>query len=78
MAGGVYTHLADMLASQYQSIDWTQHSTCQSSIMWGNLLARGTMYEKTSHETWTAVSTTIKVSPAGLWQHHQWMNTSGV
>ncbi len=51
MVGGAYTHLDDMVASRYQSIDWTQHITCQSNISWGNLLARGTMYEKTSHET---------------------------
>ncbi len=25
--GGIYTHLDDMLASPYQSIDWTQHTT---------------------------------------------------
>ncbi len=29
MVGGIHTHLDDMLASQYQSIDWTQHTTCQ-------------------------------------------------
>ncbi len=51
MVGGAYTHLDDMLASHYQSIDWTQHTTCQSSISWGNLLAPGIMDEKTSHET---------------------------
>ncbi len=51
MVGGVFTHLDDMLASQYQSIDWTQYTTCQSSISWGNPLAPGTMCEKTSHET---------------------------
>ncbi len=51
MVGGAYTHLDDMLASQYQSIDWTQHTTYQSSISWRDLLAPGTMYEKNSHET---------------------------
>ncbi len=30
MVGGAYIHLDDMLASQYQSIDWSQHTTCQS------------------------------------------------
>ncbi len=50
MVGGAYTHLDDMLASQYQSIDWTQHTTCRSSISWGNLSAPGTMHDKTSHE----------------------------
>ncbi len=44
-------HLDDVLASQYQLIDRTQHSTYQSSICWGNLLAPGTMHEKSSHET---------------------------
>ncbi len=29
MVGGTYTHLDGMLASQYQSIDWTQHTTCK-------------------------------------------------
>ncbi len=28
MVGGIHTHLDDVLASQYQSIDWTQHTTC--------------------------------------------------
>ncbi len=51
MVRGVYTHLNDMLASQYQSTDWIQHTTNQSSIHWGNVLALGTMYEKTSLET---------------------------
>ncbi len=39
MVGWVFTHLDDMLASQYQSIDWTLHASCQRSICWGNLLA---------------------------------------
>ncbi len=53
MVGGIYTHLDEMLASQYQSIDGTQHTTCklQAASSWGNLLVPGTMYEKTSHET---------------------------
>ncbi len=51
MVGGAYTHLDNMLASQCQPIDWTQHTTCRRSISWGNLLAPGTMHEKTSHET---------------------------
>ncbi len=45
MVGGAYTHLDDMVASQYQSIDWTQHTSFQSSIRWGNLLGPGTMHE---------------------------------
>ncbi len=40
-----------MLASQYQSSDWNQHTTNQSRICWRNLLAPGTMHEKSSHET---------------------------
>ncbi len=28
MVGGIYTHLNDMLSSQYQSIDWTQYTFC--------------------------------------------------
>ncbi len=53
MVGGIYTHLDDMLASQYQSIDWTQHTTCklQAAFSWENLLVPGTIHEKTSHET---------------------------
>ncbi len=53
MNGGIYTRLDDMIASQYQSIDWTQHTTrkLQAAFSWGNLLVPGTMYEKTSHET---------------------------
>ncbi len=51
MVGWAYTHLDDMLASRYKSIDWTQHTTRLSSINWGNLLAPDTMYGKTSHET---------------------------
>ncbi len=27
MVGGIHTHMDDMLASQYQSIDWSQHTT---------------------------------------------------
>ncbi len=50
MAGGIHTHLDDMLTSQYQSSDWTQHATYQSCISQGNLLAPGTMHENTSHE----------------------------
>ncbi len=37
-----------MLASQYQSSDWNQHTNNQSSICWRNLLAPGTMHEKSS------------------------------
>ncbi len=44
-------HLDDVLASQYQSSDWTQHTSYRSSICWGNLLAPGNMHVKTSHET---------------------------
>ncbi len=51
MVGPAHTHLDDMLASQYQSIDWAQHTACQSSISWVNLLAPGIMYEKTFPET---------------------------
>ncbi len=43
MVPRAYTHLDDMLASQYQSIYWTQHATCQL----GSLLVSGTMHEKT-------------------------------
>ncbi len=38
MVGGVHTHLDDMLASQYQSIGWAQHTTCLSSISVGGNL----------------------------------------
>ncbi len=48
MVNGAYAHFNDMLASQYQSIDWTQHTSCQSSISWGDLLDPGTMYAETS------------------------------
>ncbi len=52
MVGGIHTHLDDKLASQYQSIDWTQRTTCPSRIsVGGNLFAPGTTYEKTSHAT---------------------------
>ncbi len=52
MVGGIHAHLDDMLASQYQSIDWTQHTTCPSSIFVGeNFLVPGTMHKKTSHGT---------------------------
>ncbi len=44
-------NLDDVLASQYQSGDWTQRTTNQRSICWGNLLAPSTMHEKSSHET---------------------------
>ncbi len=32
MVSGIHTHLDDMPASQHQSIDWAQHTSCQSSI----------------------------------------------
>ncbi len=32
MVSGIHTHLDGMLVSQYQSIDWTQHTTCQPTI----------------------------------------------
>ncbi len=53
MVGEAYTHLDDMLASQYQSIDWTQHTSYQSrkESVGGTFLAPVTMHEKTSHET---------------------------
>ncbi len=37
MVGGAYTHLDDMLASQYQPIDWTKHTTGKSCINWVTL-----------------------------------------
>ncbi len=43
-------HLDDVLVSQYQSSYWTQQTTNESSICWGNLLTPGTMHEKISHE----------------------------
>ncbi len=51
MVNGIHTHLDDKLASQYQSIDWTKHTTFSNRISWGNLLAPGTMNEKTLLET---------------------------
>ncbi len=55
MVGGTSTHLDDTLASQYQSINWTQHTiilvSLQAVLQLGNLLAPGTMFEETSHET---------------------------
>ncbi len=54
MVVGTYTHLDDMLASQYQSINCTQHIACKlTAYSWGNLLAPGTMYEKTSGHGWS-------------------------
>ncbi len=35
MVGGIYAHLDDMLASQYQLIDLTQQTACPSSITVG-------------------------------------------
>ncbi len=40
-------HLDGMVASAYQSFDWTQHTTWKltdSVLVWGNFLASGTMY----------------------------------
>ncbi len=53
MVGGIYTHLDNMRALQYQSINRNQHTTCtlQAAFSWGNLLVPGSMHEKTSHET---------------------------
>ncbi len=72
---GTHIHLDDMLASQYQSNDWTQHTTNQ------NLVAPGTMHEKTSHETSLDLDSCFdhhEFSSASLRQPHQWMNTSGI
>ncbi len=33
MVVGIHTHLDDMLASQYQSIDWTKHTACLSDCL---------------------------------------------
>ncbi len=74
MVGGAYTHLDDVLASQYQSIDWTRHITYLSRISWGNLLAPGPMHEATSHETSQDLDSCFDlhlVSSAGLRQPHQ-------
>ncbi len=62
MVGGAYTHLDDMLASQYQLTDWAQHTTYQSSIRWGTfwllvLCMRKLQTRPTS--TWTAVSPSL-------------------
>ncbi len=53
MADGIYAHFVDMLATRYQSNDWTQHATCklQATFRWENLLVSGTMYENLSHDT---------------------------
>ncbi len=45
MVGGVYTHLDDMLASQHQSIDLTQHRTYPSSISVGVQLGSPNWYD---------------------------------
>ncbi len=52
MVGGIYIHLGNMLASQCQSINWTQQtsSKLQAAFSWVNLLVPGTMYEQASHE----------------------------
>ncbi len=53
MVGEANTHLDGMLASQCQSINCTQQTTCKliAELQLENLLAPGTMYRKTSHET---------------------------
>ncbi len=66
MVGGVYTPLDDTLASRYQSVDWTQHTYCQSNICWGNLLAPGAMHEKTSHETTLILISGIPIKYKGI------------
>ncbi len=37
MVVGTHTHLNDMFASQYQSIDWTQHTTCKLQVVFIHL-----------------------------------------
>ncbi len=49
---GVNTHLVGMLSSHNLSIGWTQPATCPRNVsVGGNLLARSTSHDKTSHET---------------------------
>ncbi len=53
-------HLDDMIASQYQSIDWTQLATCQSSISWGTFWFQVLCLRKLLTRpalTWTTVPT---------------------
>ncbi len=61
MVGGIHTHLDDKLASQYQSIDWTQHVTCPNSIAVAKtcwlLVSRVRKRHTRPALTWTVVST---------------------
>ncbi len=81
MAGEIYIHFDHIQASQYQSIDWTHHTTywLQAVFSCGKLVVPGSMYEKTSHETSLDLDSCFDlhwVSSAGLRQHHRWTNTS--
>ncbi len=75
MVGGAFTHLNDILASQYQSIDWTQHTICKLT---GSVTVGGTFWllvpcirklHTKPAMTWTAVSTFIKSHQQALGSH---------
>ncbi len=73
MVGEAYTHLEDMLALQYQSIDWTQHTTCQSSISVGGTFWLLVPCMRKIHTrpalNWAAVSTFIRSHQQALGNH---------
>ncbi len=75
MVGGTYTHSDDMLASQYQSIDWIKHTTCKLT---GSVTVGGTFWflvpcMRKLHTrpalTWTADSTFIRSHQQALGNH---------
>ncbi len=73
MVGGIHTNLDDMLVSQYQSIDWAQHTNCPRSISFGGtfwLLVPGMRKLHTRPDyTRTTVSTFIDSHQQALGNH---------
>ncbi len=66
-----FYHMDDVLASQYQSSDWTQHTTNQSSSWLRNLSAPGTMHKNVPSTDNTLISSMLgPVTWLVLWREH--------
>ncbi len=73
MVGGIHIHLDDLLASQYQLIDWTQHTTCPINISIGGTFWFLEPCMRKLHTrptlTSTVVSTVIRSDQQALGSH---------
>ncbi len=81
MVGGIHTHLDDMLTSQQQSTDWTQHTTSPSSISDGGTFWLLVPCVRKLHSrpalTWTAVLNLIKSHQQTLGNHTNELTSVG-